>query len=241
VTGVWLTGGTLSQPCSVTPHEALDNGRLAWAGPARLPALCDGLSAGKIEALLRKWLRRLPHPSSLQDCWTGYAYRLPIRQGEFSPTQVPNRAATGRIFFEEAGSQAARTGQDRARRAPRVGGRKKTVEFPFAGVEGGEARPTAGVAGRSWGSGMQRPAHRVHAIPPDAGATPARAIVPEPRIGPGTYGGPLTQWFRRPRTRAGQPGPGPAGDERAAGQGHGISTTAPVVFQIWPGPCTSNA
>jgi hypothetical protein len=43
--------------------EALDNGILSCADPQRLQALCDGLSAAPIEALLRKWLARLPPPS----------------------------------------------------------------------------------------------------------------------------------------------------------------------------------
>lgn len=30
--------------------------------PGRLQRLADTLSAGKIDALLRKWLRKLPHP-----------------------------------------------------------------------------------------------------------------------------------------------------------------------------------
>ena len=42
--------------------EALDNGILTCANPQRLQQLCDGLSAAKIDALLRKWLARLPHP-----------------------------------------------------------------------------------------------------------------------------------------------------------------------------------
>ena len=42
--------------------EALDNGILTCADPKRLQAICDGLSAAKIDALLRKWLRLLPHP-----------------------------------------------------------------------------------------------------------------------------------------------------------------------------------
>jgi len=41
--------------------EALDNGVLKCADPKRLQAICDGLSAAKIDALLRKWLRLLPH------------------------------------------------------------------------------------------------------------------------------------------------------------------------------------
>jgi len=43
--------------------EALDNGVLSCADPARLQKFCDGLSAEKIDGLLRKWLRLLPHPS----------------------------------------------------------------------------------------------------------------------------------------------------------------------------------
>jgi hypothetical protein len=42
--------------------EALDNGVLSCANPKRLRQLCDQLSPEKIDALLRKWLRRLPHP-----------------------------------------------------------------------------------------------------------------------------------------------------------------------------------
>jgi hypothetical protein len=42
--------------------KALDNGILSCADPRRLQKICDGLSAAKIDALLRKWLRLLPHP-----------------------------------------------------------------------------------------------------------------------------------------------------------------------------------
>ena len=47
--------------------EALDNGVLRCDDPKRLQAICDGLSAEKIDALLRKWLRLLPHPYSAED------------------------------------------------------------------------------------------------------------------------------------------------------------------------------
>ena len=46
--------------------EALDNGVLSCDDPKRLQAICDGLSAEKIDALLRKWLRLLPHPYERQ-------------------------------------------------------------------------------------------------------------------------------------------------------------------------------
>ena len=82
-------------------YEALDNGILSCTEPRQLQALADGLSAGKIEALLRKWLARLPHPFTARDRRAGYRYDLSILQAEFSLTQVLDRPVTGRVFFEE--------------------------------------------------------------------------------------------------------------------------------------------
>ena len=81
--------------------EALDNGIKSCADPKLLQQLCDGLSADKIDRLLRKWLRRLPHPFPARDRAAGYRYELSILQAEFSLTQVLDRPVTGRIFFEE--------------------------------------------------------------------------------------------------------------------------------------------
>jgi hypothetical protein len=81
--------------------EALDNGVLTCANPKRLQQLCDGLSAAKIDALLRKWLARLPHPFTAADRKAGYRYDVSILQAEFSLTQVLDRPQTGRIFFEQ--------------------------------------------------------------------------------------------------------------------------------------------
>jgi hypothetical protein len=81
--------------------EPLDNGVLSCANPRRLQQLCDGLSAAKIDALLRKWLARLPHPFTSEDRRAGYRYDVSILQAEFSLTQVLDRPQTGRIFFEE--------------------------------------------------------------------------------------------------------------------------------------------
>jgi hypothetical protein len=61
----------------------------------------DGLSAEKIEALLRKWLRLLPHPFAAKDRQAGYRYQLSILQIELSLTQVLDRPVSGRIFFEQ--------------------------------------------------------------------------------------------------------------------------------------------
>jgi len=81
--------------------EELDNGFLSCADPARLQQIADGLDAAKIEALVRKWQARLPHPFLPEDTQGGYAYDVSILQAEFSLTQVFDRPLTGRVFFEE--------------------------------------------------------------------------------------------------------------------------------------------
>ena len=81
--------------------EPLDNGILSCADPKRLQKICDNLSAAKIEALLRKWLAKLPHPYTAADRKAGYCYDVSILQAEFSLTQVLDRPQTGRIFFED--------------------------------------------------------------------------------------------------------------------------------------------
>jgi len=81
--------------------EALDNGILSCEDPKRLAALCETLTPQKIDALLRKWLKRLPHPFAPKDRRAGYRYQVSILQAEFSLTQVLERPVHGRIFFEE--------------------------------------------------------------------------------------------------------------------------------------------
>ena len=81
--------------------EALDNGILSCADPEHLQQICDDLSGDKINALLRKWLRRLPHPFSAADRQVGYRYDISILQAEFSTTKVLDRPQHGRIFFEQ--------------------------------------------------------------------------------------------------------------------------------------------
>jgi hypothetical protein len=81
--------------------EALDNGILKCADPERLQTICNGLSAAKIDGLLRKWLRLLPHPFTGADRKAGYRYDISILQAEFSTTQVLDRPVHGRLFFEQ--------------------------------------------------------------------------------------------------------------------------------------------
>jgi hypothetical protein len=81
--------------------EALANGIAACAAPARMQQLADGLSTAKIDALLHKWLDRLPHPFTTRDRRAGYRYRCSILQAEFSLTQVLDQPVMGRLFFDD--------------------------------------------------------------------------------------------------------------------------------------------
>jgi hypothetical protein len=79
----------------------LDNGFAAVDDPAALQAICDALGPAQIDALLRKWLARLPHPFSPADRAAGYRYDISILQAEFSLTQMLDKPVSGRIFFEQ--------------------------------------------------------------------------------------------------------------------------------------------
>jgi hypothetical protein len=82
-------------------HQALDNGVLSCSRPEQLQGFSDSLTTQKIDALLRKWLRRLPHPFTAADRAAGYRYDISIVQAEFSLTQVLDQPLNGRVFFEE--------------------------------------------------------------------------------------------------------------------------------------------
>jgi hypothetical protein len=82
-------------------YQALDNGIRQCDDPATLQQISDELSAEKIDALFRKWLKRLPHPFTTYDQAAGYQYELSIWQAEFSLTQVFDRPLHGRMLFEE--------------------------------------------------------------------------------------------------------------------------------------------
>ena len=81
--------------------ESLDNGLSSCDDIKRTQVIADSLSAEKIDALLRKWLRRLPHPFTPSDRKAGYRYDISILQAEFSLTQVLEGSTVGRLFFEE--------------------------------------------------------------------------------------------------------------------------------------------
>ena len=81
--------------------EAHDNGILSCADPALAQELADSLTAERIDDLLRKWLKRLPHPFTRDDRAAGIRYEVSMLQAEFALTQVFDRPAQGRVFFEE--------------------------------------------------------------------------------------------------------------------------------------------
>jgi hypothetical protein len=83
------------------PFEPLDNGIRSSDAPGRVQRIADTLDAAKIDAVFRKWLRRLPHPFAPAHRAAGYRYHLSILQSEFALTQVRDRPLTGRCFFEE--------------------------------------------------------------------------------------------------------------------------------------------
>lgn len=83
-------------------YEALDNGILSCADPSEMQRLAEGLSAEKIEALVRKWQTQLPQPFTAAERAAGYDYDISILQAEFALTQVLDRPLTGRLFFEAA-------------------------------------------------------------------------------------------------------------------------------------------
>jgi hypothetical protein len=80
---------------------ALDNGFAAVDDVDRLQQICDRLGEDQIDALLRKWLARLPHPFTADDRAAGYRYDLSILQAEFSLTQMLDAPVSGRMFFEQ--------------------------------------------------------------------------------------------------------------------------------------------
>src|SRR5438552_10607640 len=82
-------------------YEPLDNGIRSTENATRVQRIANTLDAATIDAVFRKWLRRLPHPFLAAHRAAGYRYQLSILQAEFALTQVLDRPRTGRGFFEE--------------------------------------------------------------------------------------------------------------------------------------------
>jgi hypothetical protein len=147
-------------------YTALDNGLLACDDPQRAQASCDGLGAAHLDALLRKWLRLLPHPFTPEDRQAGYRYELSILQAEFALTQVLDRPLTGRVFFEAVIRENLDVG--RPDQVQLIFGRRVTKRPPGALPDtghhrGGDARAACGLQAlpdQAVPQGRPRPAHR---------------------------------------------------------------------------------
>ena len=60
------------------PFEPLDNGIRSSDEASRVQRIADTLDATKIDAVFRKWLRRLPHPFAPAHRAAGYRYHLSL-------------------------------------------------------------------------------------------------------------------------------------------------------------------
>jgi len=81
--------------------KALDNGFVSCDDHDRLQTICDEPGPEQIDALLRRWLAKLPHPFTPKDREAGYRYDVSILQAEYSLTQILDRPLSGRMLFEE--------------------------------------------------------------------------------------------------------------------------------------------
>jgi hypothetical protein len=81
--------------------KALNNGFAACDDPAALQAICDSFGPEHVRVFVDKWLARPPRPFTDDDRAAGYDYDVSVLQAELSLTQVLDRPAAGRTFFEE--------------------------------------------------------------------------------------------------------------------------------------------
>src|SRR5262249_10539302 len=89
----------------------LDNGILSCDDPQRLQRICNGLSAAKIDALLRKWLARLPHPFTAADRAERRSRpepepRIVCRVAQHDCPAEPGRPARGKAALKQPGGNA---------------------------------------------------------------------------------------------------------------------------------------
>ena len=95
--------------------EALDNGVLSCADPARMRRIAAGLDAAKIDALLRKWLARLPHPFTAADREAGIRYDVSVLLTGVRPHPGPRPARPGTGLLRAGHAREPRSGPSRPR------------------------------------------------------------------------------------------------------------------------------
>lgn len=137
------------------PFGAPGNGIMGRADPAAMRDIAGEIDAGRIDALFRKWLARLPHPFTTEDRAKGSRYDLLILQAECALTQVFDRPVSGRVLFEEIIREnldigradhvqlifgrhiTRRTDSHRSRRRPSVAARRLQAFAHQAALQGG--------------------------------------------------------------------------------------------------------
>jgi hypothetical protein len=90
--------------------QGLDNGLLCCADIAAAQRICDGLSAEKIDAFFRKWLRKLPHPFKPQDRAAGYRYELSVLQARIFPHSGMGSRPERALFLRRSDPREHRLG-----------------------------------------------------------------------------------------------------------------------------------
>jgi hypothetical protein len=92
------------------PFEPLDNGIRSTAAARRVQRIADTLTADKIDAVFRKWLRRLPHPFTAAHRQAGDRYHLSTRvltEGVVPALHVDYKKSKVKQYHKEG--QALRT------------------------------------------------------------------------------------------------------------------------------------
>lgn len=82
-------------------YEPLDNGILSCDAPEKMQEIANNFDENKIEAVIRKWEKRIPSPFTDNDRALGFKYDISILQAEFALTQVFDKPIHGRYFFEQ--------------------------------------------------------------------------------------------------------------------------------------------
>ena|GEM_PF-2617203 len=113
---------------AVEKYEPLDNGILSCEDPQALQKICEGLNEVKIEKLLRKWLKRLPHPFPVSSC-ANCPVINPKRQRGKQVTPALPREVFASLALRVSISKTTNTGSVRhVADAASIGGRFSTVD-----------------------------------------------------------------------------------------------------------------
>jgi hypothetical protein len=118
---VWVNGHAWAKRQATAEglvFTELANGFASCADPARLQAICDRLSSGKLQAFFNSWIARLPCPFTRADRLAGYWWQLSMRHVEVSRTLGAGHASTCAGVVRGAGRRQHRHRPTRRRLDP---------------------------------------------------------------------------------------------------------------------------